>query len=59
VRAASLAAELNRAGHTADAVQGAKSQFDVLTDGQVIFSKQREGRFPDAEEMLAALQDAS
>jgi predicted Rdx family selenoprotein len=50
---------LNRVGHTAEAAQGAKSQFDVLADGQVIFSKQREGRFPEPAEVLAVLPDTS
>jgi Rdx family len=34
---------------------GETSQFDVLADGQLLFSKQREGRFPDHGEILAAL----
>ena len=36
-------------------VEGAKSQFDVLADGKLVFSKQREGRFPEPAEILAAL----
>ena len=32
-----------------------RSQFDVLVDGELIFSKQREHRFPEHEEILAAL----
>jgi hypothetical protein len=27
----------------------------VLADGELLFSKQREGRYPDADEILAAL----
>jgi hypothetical protein len=27
----------------------------VVADGQIVFSKQREGRFPDAGEILAAV----
>jgi hypothetical protein len=34
-----------------------KSQFDVLNDGDLVFSKQREGRFPEEDEILAALRD--
>jgi len=30
-------------------------QFDVVADGEVVFSKQREGRFPEEDEILAAL----
>jgi predicted Rdx family selenoprotein len=36
-------------------IEGAKSQFDVLADGSLVFSKQREGRFPEPAEILAAL----
>jgi hypothetical protein len=36
-------------------VSGAKSQFDVVADGKLIFSKQREGRWPDTEEIIQAL----
>jgi len=31
--------------------EGETSQFDVLVDGELVFSKQREGRFPDADEL--------
>ncbi len=31
--------------------------FDVFVDGRLIFSKHREGRFPDEEEILALLPD--
>jgi predicted Rdx family selenoprotein len=36
-------------------IEGAKSQFDVFADGDLVFSKQREGRFPEPAEILAAL----
>jgi predicted Rdx family selenoprotein len=36
-------------------IPGEKSQFDVVADGRVIFSKQREGRFPEEEEIITAL----
>jgi len=36
-------------------IEGAKSQFDVLADGKLVFSKQREGRFPEPAEIIAAL----
>jgi predicted Rdx family selenoprotein len=36
-------------------VSGEKSQFDVLADGKLIFSKQREGRFPEEDEIVSAL----
>ena len=51
----SLANELNAHGHDAQAHEGAKSQFDVLREDDVLFSKQREGRFPEPDEILAKL----
>jgi hypothetical protein len=32
--------------------EGAKSQFDVFADGELVFSKQREHRFPEDGEVL-------
>jgi selenoprotein W-related protein len=55
-RAASLAAELNdQTEHEAEIEEGAKSQYDVLADGELIFSKQQEGRFPEHAEIRALL----
>ena len=34
---------------------GAKSQFDVLRDGDLVFSKQAKGRFPEDGEIVTAL----
>jgi len=48
---------LNDSGIPASILEGANSQFDVLADGALVFSKQREGRFPEEDEVLAALQD--
>ena len=42
-------------GHDASPVEGAKSQFDVVADGTLVFSKQHEGRFPEEDELIAAL----
>jgi len=36
-------------------VSGERSQFDVVGDDKLVFSKQREGRYPEADEILAAL----
>ena len=47
---------LNDNGFPASIAAGANSQFDVLADGELLFSKQREGRFPDEHEILAALR---
>jgi hypothetical protein len=41
--------------HEAEAVSGKKSQFDVVADGKLIFSKQKEGRFPEHDEVIRAL----
>jgi hypothetical protein len=46
---------LNGNGIPASIVEGAKSQFDVLSDGELVFSKQRVGRFPEEDEVLGLL----
>jgi hypothetical protein len=46
---------LNDAGHDAKAVEGQKSQYDVVADGELLFSKQAEGRFPEDDEVLGML----
>jgi hypothetical protein len=46
---------LDQAGVEATATPGQKSQFDVLRDGTLVYSKQREGRFPEHDEILHAL----
>jgi predicted Rdx family selenoprotein len=48
-------AELNGTEHTAEMAEGEKSQFDVLIDDELAFSKQREGRFPELSELLGKL----
>lgn len=54
-----LAAEINaETEHDARIEPGAGGQFDVLRDGDLVFSKQREGRFPENDEILAALRSA-
>lgn len=30
--------------------------FEVTVDGELIFSKRKEGRFPESDEILAALK---
>ncbi|MDE3025559.1 MAG: Rdx family protein [Acidobacteriota bacterium] len=42
-------------GIEATAREGAKSQYDVVADGETIFSKQQTGRFPDDGEILALI----
>ena len=46
---------LNAAGHEASAIEGEKSQYDVVADGTLVFSKQREGRFPEDDEVVTLL----
>ncbi|MBA2461372.1 MAG: hypothetical protein H0V45_06360 [Actinobacteria bacterium] len=46
---------LNTRGHDASIVEGEKSQFDVLADGGLVFSKQQEGRFPEEDEVISLL----
>ena len=48
---------LRRAGFDASDTPGEKSQFDVVADGRLVFSKQQAGRFPDPDEILAALRE--
>jgi len=45
----------DRTSHDAESVSGEKSQFDIVVDGKLIFSKQREGRWPEADEIIQAL----
>ena len=47
---------LNANGVAASIVEGGKSQFDVRSDGALVFSKQREGRFPEEDEVLELLR---
>ena len=51
----SLALELEQDGHDVQALEGARSQFDVLADGELVFSKEREHRFPEYDEITAKL----
>ena len=44
-------------GHDTVLQAGKTGQFDVIADGKLIFSKQREGRFPEHKEVLDALPD--
>jgi hypothetical protein len=44
-----------RTSYEAAAVAGAKSQFDVVADGRLVFSKEQEGRFPEADEIIRLL----
>ena len=48
-------AVLEEHGIAASAVEGAKSQFDVFADGELVFSKQRVGRWHEEDEIVEAL----
>ena len=50
---------LNTSGIDARIVEGVKSQFDVVADGGLVFSKQAEGRFPEEDEILAVLTSST
>jgi len=47
---------LSEHGFDATPREGAKSQYDVVADGETIFSKQELGRFPDDGEVLELLR---
>jgi hypothetical protein len=46
---------LSDRGFDASAIEGAKSQYDVVADGKLVYSKQAEGRWPNDGEVLALL----
>ena len=50
---------LSAAGHDAAAIEGDRSQYDVVADGAIVFSKQREGRFPEDDEVLGLLTEST
>jgi len=52
-------AELKAAGYEAVDTPGEKSQFDVLVDGRLVFSKQQVGRHAELGEVLAAVRAVS
>jgi selT/selW/selH-like putative selenoprotein len=51
-----LAAELRDDGHAVEADEGSTGQFDVIVDGQLLFSKYEEGRFPEPAEIRELLE---
>ena len=48
--------ELKANGYDAVAIEGEQSQFDVVADGRLVFSKQQVGRHAEPGEVLATLQ---
>jgi selT/selW/selH-like putative selenoprotein len=52
----SLAEEIEaKTGSQPITTPGGTGQFDVVRDGEMVFSKQAEGRFPEHDEILAQL----
>jgi predicted Rdx family selenoprotein len=49
-------AELESNGIAALDIPGGKGQFDVVREGELVFSKHEAGRFPEHDEILAALR---
>ena len=48
-------AEISGTGNSAEMISGESSQFDVFVDDVLVFSKQREGRWPELIEILTRL----
>jgi predicted Rdx family selenoprotein len=48
-------AEINGTAHSAEMEAGGSGQFDVLVDDELVFSKHQAGRWPELDEILAAL----
>jgi predicted Rdx family selenoprotein len=47
---------LNANGIAATDIPGGKGQFDVVRDGELVFSKHETGRFPEDGEIMTALR---
>jgi selenoprotein W-related protein len=50
------AAISDRFGVQAELVKGKNGVFDVVVDGDLVFSKHKEGRFPQNDEILGVLK---
>ena len=48
-------ATLGGIGIDATATPGTTGQYDVVADGELVFSKHRTGRFPEDDEVLSLL----
>jgi selT/selW/selH-like putative selenoprotein len=46
---------MSKTGISATTTPGSKGQFDVVANGQLVFSKHAEGRFPEQDEILSQL----
>jgi predicted Rdx family selenoprotein len=47
---------LNASGIPATDIPGGKGQFDVIREGELVYSKHETGRFPENDEILSALR---
>ncbi len=53
-----MAAAINKeAGIDAELIRGGKGIFDVVVDGDLIFSKYEKGRFPEDDEVPSMLRE--
>jgi selT/selW/selH-like putative selenoprotein len=43
-------------GYETRTTEGGSGQFDVVADGNLVFSKAEQGRFPEKDEVLSALR---
>ena len=50
------AAIKNETGVEAEVIGGGKGIFDVVVDGNLVYSKYETGRFPEDEEVLSQLR---
>ena len=48
---------LLKGARVVDPVGGIDGRFDVLIDGNLIFSKHKEGRFPEEDDIIRSLPD--
>lgn len=52
-----MAATVNETfGITSELIEGRNGVFDVVADGTLVFSKHETGRFPNHDEVVAALR---
>ena len=55
-----MAASIKDALHVeAELLEGSNGIFDIAIDGQVVFSKQSEQRFPEHEEIIERIAKAT
>ena len=55
-----MAAEIKQAlGVEPELVKGANGIFDVAADGELVFSRHRDNRFPGAQEIIEAIRRSS